>query len=78
VGPDGRGAGLLVLGVVGAERGEGAQRLLPVVAGLVGLVLGAVGVAQPVVGAGLVGGLPEPGRQLARWWRWRGRSATSP
>jgi hypothetical protein len=57
VGSDHGGRGLLIIGVVDAEVGEGVQGVLPMCAGLLVLVDGVVGVGEPVVGAGLVVGL---------------------
>jgi hypothetical protein len=59
VGVDSGDRGFLVLGVVDADVGEDVEGVLPVCAGRFGLVQGAVGVGESVVGAGLVLGLAQ-------------------
>jgi len=51
-------------GAVGADGGEQVEGGLPVVAGLLGIAEGAVGVGESVVCAGLIGRLAEVQRQL--------------
>ena len=54
---------VLVVGLVEAEAGEDVQGVLPVFAGLLGLVQRVVGMGEPVVGAGLIVGLVQFGRE---------------
>jgi hypothetical protein len=54
VGADGRDRGFFVVGVVDAEVGEDVRGVLPVCAGLLGLVQRVAGVGESVVGAGLI------------------------
>jgi hypothetical protein len=64
VGADGRDRSFVVLGVVDAEAGEDIEGVLPVGAGLLGLVQCVVGVGESAVGAGLVVELVQFGREL--------------
>jgi hypothetical protein len=66
VSTDGRSGGFLVVGAVDADFGEDVQGVLPVFAGLFVLAESVVGVGEPVVGAGLVEGLAQLGRQGER------------
>ena len=59
MGSDGRHRGLLVIGVVEPEAAEKVERAVPMRTGQVGLVQRAVGVSEPIVGAGLVVGLVQ-------------------
>ena len=60
-GVNGLNRGFFVVGVVDAAVGEDVQGVLPVRAGLLGFVQGAVGVGESVVGARLVVGVAQRG-----------------